>query len=203
MLYNEMYEIVKTLEFDKELDIFRDGNQIISLLRPSVLSKRFKSYDANKNFQIFLSENGRSFRPNHLRVMIDLNLRARSRPDLKEQLLLSFDNIFYGNDPSEEIRVFMDENFEYYLNSLQIIGCLAQLFIIEQDYCYHKESRFEPPTLFFQGWIREFIDNIKEIDDLCMAVCNFRPPSTKYTYKENAKHKKYEPNFKPLWYLNK
>ncbi len=202
MLYNEMLEKVKDLEFDKELEVMRDGEQILFLIRPSVLSKRFKEYDVKRNFQIFLKDSERSFRPNHLRVMLDLNLRARSRPDLKEKLLLAFDNIFYGNDPDEEIKVFSNENFEHYLNSLRIIGTLAQLFIIEQNYCYHKESNFEPPTLFFQGWIREFIDNLKEIDDLSMSVCRFRPPSVRYTYKENSKHKNYDPKFKPLWYLD-
>ncbi|NMA85465.1 MAG: hypothetical protein GX962_16560 [Epulopiscium sp.] len=201
MLYSEMFKIVKSLEFDKELEILKSGNQIISILRPSTLSKRFKNYDINKNFQIYLTEGKRKFRPNHLRLMIDLNLRVRSRPDLKEELLLIFDNIFYGKDPDEEIKKIENEKFGHYLNSLEVIANLAQLFIIEQDYCYHKESNFEPPTLFFQGWVREFIDSVKEIDNLCMSVCNFRPPSVKYTNKENAKHKKHDPNFQPLWYL--
>lgn len=28
-----------------------------------------------------------------------------------------------------------------------------------------------------------------------------QPPITKYTFKENAKHKKFNKNLKPLWYL--
>lgn len=202
MLKAEMFKIVKELGFDNKKTIFKKGNTEIQLYRPSVLSARFKDYDVKKNFQIWLKEGDREFRPNHLRVMIDLNLRARSRQDLKRELLIAFDNIFYGKDPEKELNKLSKEKFEHYLNDLVIIGILAQLFIIEQEYGYNKESMFEPPTLFFQGWIREFIDNPKEIDNLCMSVCNGQPPITKYTDKENKKNKKFiikEPT--PAWYL--
>lgn len=196
-----MFEIVKDLEFDNKKTIFKKGNVEIQLYRPSVLSKRFKDYDVKKNFQIWLKEGDREFKPNHMRVMIDINLRTRSRPDLKKKLLLAFDNIFYGKDPEKELEELLEENFEHYLNDLTVIGILTQLFIIEQEYGYNRESMFNPPTLFFQGWIRTFIDSPKEIDNLCMSVCNGQPPIVKYTYKENSKHKKYESDFKPLWYL--
>ena len=196
-----MFKIVKELEFDNKKTIFKKGNIEIQLYRPSVLSARFKDYDVKKNFQIWLKEGDREFRPNHLRVMIDLNLRVRSRQDLKKKLLLAFDNIFYGKDPESELKALSKEKFEHYLNDLIIIGVLTQLFIIEQEYGYNKESMFEPPTLFFQGWIREFIDNPKEIDNLCISICNGQPLITKYTFKENGKHKKFNKNLKPLWYL--
>ena len=215
-----MFKIVKELPFDKRVSVFKKGNIEVQLFRPSVLSARFKDYDVKKNFQIWLKEGDREFKPNHLRVMIDLNLRVRSRPDLKKSLLLAFDNIFYGKDPEKELAGIEKEEFKHLkqdfnekelkiiqkegiqsLNPLPVIGVLTQLFIIEQEYGYHKESMFEPPTLFFQGWIREFIDNPKEIDNLCMSVCNGQPPITKYTYKENAKHKKYDSKLKSLWYL--
>lgn len=172
------------------------------ILRPSKLSKRFEGYDVEKNFQIWLRDGKREFRPNHLRVMIDLNLRTRSRPDLKKELLIIFDNVFYGKDPDMEILGIKDEQFEHFLNPLKIIACLHQLFIIEQEYCYHKESKFNPPTLFYQGWVREFIDSPKEIDNLCMSVANRQPPIAKYTEKENKKSKKYDPTIGKLWYLN-
>ena len=68
------------------------------MLLRSVSQSRYRSH-MKKNFQIWLKEGEREFRPNHLRVMIDLNLRIRSRGDLKERLLFAFDNIFYGRDP--------------------------------------------------------------------------------------------------------
>ena len=196
-----MFKIMKELPFDDKKIIFKKGNTEIQLLRPSKLSARFKDYDVQKNFQIWLKEGDREFRPNHLRVMIDINLRVRSRPELKEDLLIAFDNIFYGKDPENELAKLSKEEFEHYLNDLIIIGVLAQLFIIEQEYGYEKESMFEPPTLFFQGWIREFIDNPKEIDNLCMSVCNGQPPLTKYVNKENKKNKFFVKERSALWYL--
>lgn len=196
-----MFEVVKKLPFDKDVTVFNKDGVEIYLHRPSVLSNRFKDYDVNKNFQIWLKEGKRKFKPNHMRILIDLNLRVRSRPDLKNKLLLAFDNIFYGNDPNTELKEISKESFKHLLNHIEVIGSLAQLFIIEQEYCYHKESGFEPPTLFLQGWIRQFLDSPKEIDNLCMSVCRGQPPITKYTMKENKKNKKYDPNTKKLWYL--
>src|SRR3989344_6044277 len=94
------------------------------------------------------------------------------------------------------------KNFEHFLNDLIVIGILSQLFILEQEYGYHRESKFDPPTLFFQGWIREFIDNPKEIDNLCMSVCNGQPSITKYVKFENKKDKKHNPKLKSLWYVD-
>ena len=196
-----MFKIVKELGFDKKVTVFKKGDTEIQLFRPSKLSTRIIDYDVKKNFQIWLKEGNREFKPNHMRVMIDINLRVRSIPKLKKELLVAFDNIFYGKDPEKELIKLSKTKFENYLNDLLIIGVLAQLFIIEQEYGYEKESMFEPPTLFFQGWIREFIDNPKEIDNLCMSVCNGQPPLTKYVNKENAKHKFFVKERSELWYL--
>lgn len=196
-----MFKIVRELPFDIKKTVFKKGDVEIQLYRPSVLSARFKDYDVKKNFQIWLKEGEREFRPNHLRVMIDLNLRVRIRPDLKRKLLFAFDNIFYGKDPEKELKDLSKEKFEHYLNDLIIIGYLTQLFILEQEYGYHKESKFDPPTLFFQGWIREFIDNPKEIDNLCMSVSHGQPPISRYVDKENKKNKFYIKEPSELWYL--
>jgi len=203
MKYEGMLKIIKELEFDKKTILCNDklGVQVY-VIRPSILPKRLKNnYDVKKNFQIWLKEGDREFRPNHLRMMIDLNLRTRSRPELKKQLLKIFDNIFYGKDPDEEAKLIENEKFDHFLNSIKIIANLAQLFIIEQEFNYMRESNFEPKTLFFQGWIREFIDSPKEIDNMCMSVCNGQPPKVQYTDKENKKHKNYQSNRKDLWYL--
>jgi len=203
MKYKKLFEIVKILGFNQEKTICVEKGVELFIYRPSELSKRFKNYDVKKNFQIWLREEEREFRPNHLRVLIDLNLRIRSRPSLKKELLSVFDNIFYGKDPNKLITKLETEKFKHYLNSLKIIANLAQLFIIEQDYCYNKESNFEPLTLFLQGWIREFIDSPKEIDNLCMSVANRQPPTAQYTDRENKKNRKYQKKVKPLWYLVK
>lgn len=197
-----MLAIVKKLPFDKKEVVLKHEGVEVYLWRPSEVSARFKIYDLTKNFQIWLKEGEREFRPNHLRLMIDLFLRSRSRPDLKKELLIAFDNIFYGKDPDEELAKLDKEKFEHYLNDINIIGCLAQLFIIEQEYGYPRVSKFDPPTLFFQGWVRQFIDANKEVDNLCMSVANGQPPAAKYVKLENKKDKKYNPKLKPLWYLD-
>lgn len=143
----------------------------------------------------------RSFRPNHLRLLLDLNLRIRSRPDLKHDLLMGFDEIFYGEDPQKALDRLAGENFQHFLNSILLIGHLAQAFFVEQEYSYNKESKYDPPSLFLLGWIRQFIDSHKEIDNLAMSVANRQPPISKYVDLENKKSKKYAGKLKPLWYL--
>ena len=199
----ETFKIVKELSFDAKKVIYGEQDIEVYILRPSKLPKRFKDYDLQKNFQIWLRQGGREFMPNHLRVLIDLNLRVRSNPDSKRALLLAFDNIFYGKDPELELEELKKEKFDHFLNPLMITGCLAQLFTIEQEYGYNKESNFEPPTLFFQGWIRQFIDSPKEIDNLCMSVCSRQPPKAQYVNLENRKNSKYKDDLKPLWYIDR
>lgn len=198
MEYDEIFDIIKELKFDVPTTIFVENNVEIFVLRPS---KAFKNYDINKNFQIFIKDDGRQFRPNHLRVMIDLHLKVRSRPDLKNELLNAFDRIFYKENSLFAIHNLLNENFEHYLNSISIIAVLSQLFILEQDYNYEGVSNYNPPTLFYQGWIRQFIDSSKEIDNLAMSVCSRQPPAAKYTSLENRKHKKFKENNPFLWYL--
>ena len=104
--------------------------------------------------------------------------------------------------PEKELQELEKEKFEHFLNPLIITGILFQLFVIEQEYGYARESKFEPATLFLHGWVREFIDSPKEIDNLCMSVAKGQPPKAKYVSLENKKDKKYDDNLKPLWYLD-
>lgn len=198
MEYNDLLNIIKGLEFNVPTTVFEENGIEIFLVRPS---KAFKNYDINKNFQIFIKDGERQFRPNHLRVMIDLHLKVRSRPDLKNELLTAFDNIFYKENSLLSIKKLIEEDFEHFLNSISIIAVLSQLFIIEQDYNYEGESNYDPPTLFYQGWVRQFIDSSKEIDNLAMSVCSRQPPAAKYTSLENKKHKKFNDENASLWYL--
>lgn len=194
---------IKKLPFNKKMTVFSDKEAKIFLFRPSKLTKRFSKYNIKKNFQIWIKEKvtGREFRPNHLRVLLDLNLRVRCRPKLKNQLCKAFDEIFYHKDPLSQIKELKKEKFKFYLNSISIIAVLSQLFIIEQEYNYIGGSKYNPPTLFYQGWVRQFLDSPKEIDNLVMSVCKFQPPTDKYTCLENSKHKKFCKNRKSLWYL--
>lgn len=203
MKKSALLNVVIELKFDKDYTLFQDDDGTrLYINRPSRVSPRFKNYDINKNFQIWMSNRSRTFRPNHLRLLIDVNLRVRSRPDLKSRLLEGFDSIYYGSDPKEALVNLAKENFQHFLNSVVFIGYLAQALFIEQEYNYNKVSKYDPPSLFLLGWIRQFIDSPKEIDNLTMSVANRQPPSSKYVEKENHKSESYQDDLKSLWYLS-
>lgn len=163
--------------------------------------KIFKNYDPKKNFQIFLKlSNGREFRPNHLIVMIDLNLRVRDNSSAKEKLLTLFDNIFYKKNYINELKELQKIPFIHFLYSLEIITTLYILLLIEQDYNYPDTSKYNPKTLFLHGWVRQFLCNGKEIDNMVMSLCKGQPPQPQYTREDDMNHKKYNPNREPCWY---
>ncbi|MCM1186747.1 MAG: hypothetical protein NC251_09510 [Lachnoclostridium sp.] len=203
MNYDDMTRIILNLPFNTMTEIYNNGEQAILLYRPSTLSKRFKNYDINTNFQIFLKiGNEKPFRPNHLRLLIDLKLRSRELPKAKEELLCAFDKIFYGAEPLEAIKPLTYIRFTQYINPIDITAMLAQLFIIEQNIGYGAKSTFDPPALYLQGWIRTFIDSKQEIDQIIYRICRNTPPAIKYTCQDNKNHPKYNPKPITLWYIN-
>lgn len=184
-------------------EVYNNGEQSILIFRPSTLPKRFKDYDVNKNFQIFLKiGNDKPFRPNHLRLLIDLKLRARELPQCREELLIAFDKIFYGVEPLEAIQPLNNIHFTQYINPIDITAVLAQLFIIEQNIGYGNKSTFNPPALYIHGWIRTFIASYQEIDQIVYRICRNTPPAVKYTCQDNKNHSKYNSDAKLLWYLD-
>jgi hypothetical protein len=204
MKYDEMVKIITSLNLGERKTIFIDSERAeLYVVRPETVPAKLKNeYEACKNFQICLKQNYQDFKPNHLRVLIDLSLKARAQPKLKNRLLIAFDNIYYGHDPLAEVEQFRDITFPHVLNSIETIASLSQLFLIEQDVNYLKESHYDPKGLFFQGWVREFVDSPKELEIMCVSAARGQPPNTKYTSKENRKSRKYQQNLEPLWYLN-
>lgn len=201
MTYNDMKDFVIALPFDTMTEVYSNGKQSILIYRPSTLSERFKNYDVNTNFQVFLKiGDDKPFRPNHLRLLIDLKLRSRELPQAKEELLIAFDKIFYGADPLEAIEPLTHIRFTQYINPIDITAILAQLFIIEQNIGYGEKSTFDPPSLYIHGWIRTFIISEQEIDQIIYRICRNTPPAVKYTCQDNKKHPKYNPNAEYLWY---
>ncbi|MBO5146224.1 MAG: hypothetical protein J6C19_11940 [Lachnospiraceae bacterium] len=203
MTYDEMLHFVLELPFDTMTEVYNNSEQSILIFRPSTLSERFKNYDVNTNFQIFLKiANDKPFRPNHLRLLIDLKLRVRELPQYKEDLLAAFDKIFFGDEPLEAILPLTHIHFTQYINPIDITAILAQLFIIEQNIGYGYKSTFNPPSLYIHGWIRTFIASNQEIDQIVYRICRNTPPAVKYTCQDNKNHPKYNPNAQLLWYLN-
>lgn len=201
MNYKEMQNIILSLPFDQMTPVYSNGQQSIMVYRPSTLSERFKHYDVNTNFQIFLQiGSAKPFRPNHLRLLLDLKLRSRELPESKDALLLAFDEIFYGEEPLYAIRHLLSVPYTQFINPLDITAILAQLFIMEQNIGYGSRSTFNPPSLYIQGWIRTFINEEQEIDQIVYRICRNTPPPAGYTCQDNKNHRNYNSACGPLWY---
>lgn len=197
----EMTTVAQKLPFDKPITIYKSQGYEISFKRPSTLSARFKHYDINTNFQIYLEEpNQKPYKPNHLRLLFDLYFLSRENPNQKNDILEAFDKIFYGEDALTAIDKLTTLNCQQSLSPIDINAILALSFIVEQNIGYGNKSKFFPPSLYIQGWIRTFIDSDKPLDKLCYSICRNNPPEAKYTCKDNAYNKRYTPNNTVLWY---
>lgn len=201
MKYDDLEKIIIDLPFDTKKEIYSNNEQTLYVVRPQKLTERFSEYDASKNIQIWLEIKGKKpFKPNHFRLLIDLYTRVREYPESKDTLLLVFDKIFYGEDPLDVIHLLDDYTYMQAINPLDIAVVLAQLFIAEQNVGFGKKSKYNPRSLYIQGWIRTFINADYEIDQVISGISYNRPPLVGYTKQDDKNHKEYNPNAKPLWY---
>ncbi|KYC48715.1 MAG: hypothetical protein APG12_00024 [Candidatus Methanofastidiosum methylothiophilum] len=203
MEYKELIKEIDSLAIGEKKDIYETHfGEILFVYRPHEVTKNLKrEYEVNKNFQIYLKEyNKKEFRPNHLRLLIDINLKLRSNSEERNNLLKAFDDIYYGKCPEIISESLSESLFSMRINYLECNLYLAQLFMAEQDINY-KGSKYDPCRLFFQGWIREVLMGTREIDALCWSVTKYQAPSIRFTCQDNKNHKKYNSNRKELWYL--
>ena len=193
MKYTELEQIIIDLPFDEKKDIYSSNGQTLYVVRPQKLSERFKEYDASKNIQIWLKiDDKKSFKPNHFRLLIDLYTRVRECPDSKDTLLEVFDRIFYGEDPLDVMHMLDTYQFTQAINPTDIAVVLAQLFIAEQNVGFGKKSKYNPRSLYIQGWIRTFINADYEIDQVISGISYNRPPLVGYTKQDDKNHKEYK-----------
>jgi hypothetical protein len=201
MIYTELEKIIINLPFDEEKEIYSNNGQTLYVVRPKKLSERFKEYDASKNIQIWLKiDEKKPFKPNHFRLLIDLYTRVREFPESKDILLEVFDRIFYGEDPLELMHLLDKYPYTQAINPVDIAVVLAQLFIAEQNVGFGKKSKYNPRSLYIQGWIRTFINADYEIDQVISGISYNRPPLVGYTKQDDMNHKEYNPKARPLWY---
>ena len=201
MKYTELEQIIIDLPFDEKKDIYSSNGQTLYVVRPQKLSERFKEYDASKNIQIWLKiDDKKPFKPNHFRLLIDLYTRVRECPDSKDTLLEVFDRIFYGEDPLDVMHMLDTYQFTQAINPTDIAVVLAQLFIAEQNIGFGKKSKYNPRSLYIQGWIRTFMNADYEIDQVISGISYNRPPLVGYTKQDDKNHKEYNPDAQPLWY---
>ena len=79
MKYKELLEIINNLKIGESKNIYRVNNTDLWIHRPEKLGSSLKNkdkYDIKTNFQIFMrGEDGKAFKPNHLRMLLDLHLK--------------------------------------------------------------------------------------------------------------------------------
>ena len=202
MDYSELKKVIIDLPIGEKKNIYSNDLQTLYIYRPEILSERFMEYEKEKNIQIWLHIKGKKdFKPNHFRLLIDLYTRVREHPEAKEKMLYTFDRIFYGDDPIQSMKLIEEFKFSQEINPLDITVVLAQLFIAEQDIGFGKKSKYDPRSLYIQGWIRTFINEDYEIDQIISGIHYNRPPKVMYTKQDDKNHREYNPDAKPLWYV--
>lgn len=202
MKLEQLLDLVQKLEIggSKRIYTTSDGT-FFSIKRPEKVGKNLKNeYEVETNLQIWAEERGNAeFMPNHLRLMIDLELVRRTHPEEIQRILKAFDSVFYGEDPIDAYRQVADIKLHTLLRPLDYDLCLEQLFISEQAIGYRKNSAFDPKYLYLHGYVRAVLCGHKEIDKLLWSATK-SAPATKFTYMDNRKHKKYNPSADNLWY---
>lgn len=137
--------------------------------------KHSKRYDPKKNFQIGVSKEGqREFLPNHLRILIDLQLKLKEDPKNAQLLFDAIEKIYDGEDPirykGQLEKLGLKEGFEDTFTDL----CLVQLFFLEQD-INHDFGKVDPPKAYLMGYIRMIRQNVEEIDKLLWSSLRHPP----------------------------
>ena len=86
MKMKDMVKRAIDLPFEEYDVILVDDNGVeLSIYRPTKVPKGLRQeYDSKKNFQIWLKDENNHFKPNHLRLMIDLDFSVDIRDVLEE-----------------------------------------------------------------------------------------------------------------------
>ncbi|MBI2663657.1 hypothetical protein HYX15_03970 [Candidatus Woesearchaeota archaeon] len=178
MDYKELLKIIIDLKIGENKNIYRIDNTDLWIHRPEKLGRSLKSkekYEIKTNFQIFMrGQNGKAFKPNHLRILIDLHLKLISNPNSAKKLFDILEDIYNGKDPLEFKNDLSKMNFKMQLDSALINVCCAQLFMAEQDINYTK-GKIQPPRSFLMGYIRFIKAGQENIDKILWSSIRHPP----------------------------
>ena len=182
MKYKELLEIINNLKIGESKNIYRVNNTDLWIHRPEKLGSSLKNkdkYDIKTNFQIFMrGEDGKAFKPNHLRILLDLHLKLISNQNSADKLFLILEDIYNGKDPLEFKEELNKMEFKMQLDSALVNVCCAQLFMSEQDINYTK-GKIQPPRSFLMGYIR-FIKTKQENIDKILWSSIRHPPRVEF-----------------------
>lgn len=188
-----MYDKVISLPFETSESIIKENGVEVYILRPEKPSPNLKqSYNKNDNFQVWLRIEDKRSEPEHKDYFDDLYSRVRSNSHLIEKYDSLFENIFYGGDPVVLSREIQEDLLDGVSYNLIICAVCAQLFIIEQDVNRKNNSLYNPPSLFFMGYLRSVLDLNTNYE--LLLTNSFKDgrhfsvlPNIKYTYIDNSK----------------
>ncbi|MEW6592921.1 MAG: hypothetical protein AB1305_04510 [Candidatus Hadarchaeota archaeon] len=159
-----------------------DENTEIFVNKPLKVPAKLKQsqrYDPKNNFQIGLKKSGKKeFLPNHLRILIDLQLKKEDNPKKAEILFDAIENIYNGADTTKYKANLYKLKFNREIENSFTDLCLAQLFMLEQDINYGF-GKVQPPRAYLMGYIRMIRLGVEEIDKLLWSSTR-HPPRKKF-----------------------
>lgn len=157
---------IEKLEIGKSETMYKfdDGIELY-VHRPEKLGRSLKrEYALHKNFQIFMKKpKEKEFKPNHLRILINLHLKKISDPKKADIIFDILERIYHGDDPLLHKKDLELIDFRMSLDSALVDVCLAQLFMCEQEICY-TDGKVKPPRAYLMGYIRLVRSGEVEID---------------------------------------
>jgi hypothetical protein len=177
--YETLRKRILAMKLGQKATIYVSGDGTrINVLKPAKVSTNLKNsakYNPKKNFRILLLKKGKDeFAPNHMRFMIDLDLKRRENPKKASILFNAIEAIYNGADPVKyKSKLFhrFDGEIETSFTDL----CLSQLFMLEQDINYDF-GKIQPPKAYMMGYIRMVRTGEFEIDKLLWSSLRNPPP---------------------------
>ena len=187
MNFSELLKVIESVKIGNSKTIYKLDDVELYIHRPEKLgaSLKRKDYDPKKNFQIFMKTPGKKdFKPNHLRVLLDLHLKHESDPKLSERIFEVMEAVYKGEDPLKFSKEISKMKFRMQLDSAIVNVCSAQLFMAEQEINYTK-GKVQPPRAYLMGYIRMIRTGNFEIDKILWSSTR-HPPRKEFRTKETT-----------------
>ena len=179
MDFDSLKAKIINLELGRREDIYFPTKDVVVFvnkpLKVPTRLKNSKRYDPKKNFQIGLTKAGhKEFLPNHLRILMDLNLKNEEDSKKAHVLFDAIEAVYDGDDPLKFEKQLKSVNFDRQIETAFTDLCLAQLFMLEQDINYHF-GKIQPPRAYLMGYIRMVLLKAEEIDKLLWSSTRHPP----------------------------
>lgn len=123
------------------------------------------------------------FNPTHVRLLIDLHLKAISNAKKAKALFEAFEDIYEGKDSTPIAERFKKVVFPMQLDGSDVNLLYAQLLMVEQDFNYgpgKRSTRYSPARGFLMAFIRWVASKRDQIDKIITAAVRNYPPPGQY-----------------------